>query len=170
MSIGKAITIWAALLIAGAGGSWAARARYDRKAMEDIAVRALMLEMSTAQPRTQTYVFRNEPYPPPTPEERDAELRCVVYDPEAFALPATVQKVIRRGDFTDRVYELQLATARGTFTIDWRRGTVPKAGRTGELLGRIADRGQFEGTLTRLEPGWFEPAGTIARVRHAKVR
>jgi len=169
MSIGKAIAIWAALLIAGAGGSWAARGRYDRKAMEDISVRALMLEMSTSQPRTQTFVFRNEPYPPPTPEERDAELRCVVYDPEAVALPATVQKVIRRGDFTDRVYELQLATARGTFTIEWRRGTVPKTGRTGELLGRIADRGAFD-TLTRLEPGWFEPAGTIARVRHAKVR
>jgi hypothetical protein len=94
----------------------------------------------------------------------------VAYDPEAVALPATVQKVIRKGDFTDWVYELKLATARGAFTIDWRSGPVPKAGRAGELLGRIADRGQFEGTLTRLEPGWFEPAGTIARLRNAKVR
>jgi hypothetical protein len=169
MSISKAIAIWAALLIAGAGGGWAARARYDRKAMEDIAVQAFMLEMSTGEPRTQKFVFRKEPYPPPTQEERAAELRCVVYDPEAVALPATVQKVTRKGDFTDPMYELQLATARGTFTIDWRSGTVPKAGRTGELFGRIADRGQFD-TLTRLEPGWFEPTGTIARVRKTKVR
>lgn len=137
--------------------------------MEDVAVQALMLEMST-QSRTQTFVFRKGPYPPPTPEERDAELRCVVYDPEAVAMPATVQEVIRKGDFIDRVYELQLATARGTFTIDWRGGPAPRAGRRGELLGRIADRGQLEAAPTRLEPGWFEPAGTIARVRNAKVR
>jgi hypothetical protein len=169
MSIGKAIAIWAALLIAGAGGGWAARARYDRKSMDDIAVQAFKLEMLTGQPRFQKFMIKEEPDLPPTPEERDAELRCVVYDPEAVALPATVQEVIQKGDFTSRYYELQLATARGTFRIDWRGGTVPKAGRTGELFGRIADRGAFD-TLTRLEPGWFEPIGTIARVRKAQVR
>lgn len=168
MKIGKAIAVWTALSIAGAGGGWAARARRDRKAMEEISVRALMIEMSTIQ-KGQTYVFRKGPWAPPTPQERDAELRCVVYDPEAIALPATVKKVTREGDFTDRVYELELATARGTFTIDWRHGRVPKSGRTGELFGRIAEGGQLEGTPTRLEPGWFEPAGTIARVRTAKV-
>jgi len=169
MKTGKAIAIWAALSIAGAGAGWAARARRDRKGMEEIQVRALMIEMSAIQ-KTQTYVFREGPYQPPTPEQRDAELRCVVYDPEAIALPATVRKVTREGDFTDRSYELQLATASGTFTIDWRHGRVPKPGRTGELFGRIADGGQSDGTPTRLEPGWFEPAGTIARVRTAKVR
>ena len=76
----------------------------------------------------------------------------------------------RTGDFASRDYELQLATARGTFRIDWRGGKVPKAGQKGELLGRITEGHPLGGMLTQLEPGWFEPAGTIARVRHAKVR
>ena len=169
MSIGKAIAMWVPLLIAGAGGGWAARGRYDRKSMEDIATQALMVEMSSGQFRTQTDVFRKGPEPAPTPEERDAELRCVVYDPEAIALPATVQEVNRTGDFASPEYELQLATARGTFRIDWRGGKLPKAGQTGELFGRTTDRHPLAGPVTQLDPGWFEPAGTIARVRRAKM-
>jgi hypothetical protein len=169
MSIGKAIAIWAALVIAGAGGGWAARGRYDRKSMEAIATQALMVDMSSGQFRTQTTKFITGPEWPPTQEDRDAELRCVVYDPEAIALPATIQEVNRNGDFTSTVYELQLATARGAFSIDWRGGKVPKAGQTGELLGRIADNHPLAGPVTQLEPGWFEPTGTIERVRHAKI-
>ena len=170
MSIGKTIAIWAAVLIAGAGGGGAARGRYDRKAMDGIAFQALKLEMLTGPARVQEFVIKNEPDPPPTPEERDAELRCVAYDPEAVALPATVQAVLPKGEVFSRTFEIQLATARGPFRIDWRSGTVPKAGQAGELLGRIADRGQFAGALTSLEPGWFEPVGTIARVRKGKGR
>jgi hypothetical protein len=169
MSIGKAIAIWAPLLIAGAGGGWAARGRYDRKSMEAIATQALMVEMSSGQFRTQTVVFKKGPEPPPTREERDAELRCVVYDPEAIALPATIQEVNRTGDFASPVYELQLATARGAFRIDWRGGKLPRVGQTGEVFGRITDRHPLAGSVTELEPGWFEPAGTIERVRHAKM-
>jgi hypothetical protein len=168
MSTGKTVAIWAALLIGGAGAGWAARGRYDRKSMEEIATQAFMVDMLT-QSRTQKFVFKKEPDPPPTPEERDAELRCVVYDPEAVALPATVQEVTRKGDLTSPVLELQLATARGTFAMDWRSGTVPVEGGKGELLGRIADRGPLSSPLTRLEPGWYEPIGTIERVRRTKV-
>ena len=64
MSIGKAIAIWAALLIAGAGGGWAARGRHDRKSMEDIATQALMVEMSSGQFRTQTTRFIKGQEPP----------------------------------------------------------------------------------------------------------
>src|SRR5436190_7243043 len=170
MSIGKAIAIWAALLIAGAVAGWAGRGRYDRETMEKIATQALMVEMTSGQFRTQTVVFKKGPEPPPTPEERDAELRCVVYDPEAIALPATIQEVNRTGDFASPVYELQLATARGAFRIDWRRGKLPRVGQTGELFGRITEGHPLGGPVTQLEPGWFEPAGTIERVWHAKMR
>jgi hypothetical protein len=170
VSMGKAVVMWAALSSAGAGGGFIARGRYDRKAMDAIAFGALKLEMVTGSPRTQEYIFREGPEPPPTREERDAELRCVVYDPEAIALPATVEAVLPRGESYSRFYELLLSTAKGPFKIDWRPGKVPKAGRQGELFGRIAHRGPFDGALTRLEPGWFEPAGTIARVGKAKVR
>jgi hypothetical protein len=170
MTIGKAMAIWVALSIAGAGGGWLARGRYDRKTIDDIAFGALKLEMLTGPPRTQEFVFKKVPDPPPTRQERDAELRCVAYDPEAVALPATVEAVLPRGEVYSRFYELHLATARGLFTIDWRRGKVPKAGQQGELFGKFADRGQLDGAPTRLEPGWFEPAGTIARVRKTKAR
>jgi hypothetical protein len=158
----KRAAIGVALLLAGGLGGWALRGRFDRASLQEVETRAFMLGLMTdPSHRIQRYILRKEPEEPPTPEERDAELRCILYDPEAIAAPATIRDVIQ-GRESWR-YQFEVDTPRGAFTAEWDGDGVPRVGRKGELFGR-PDKVQLPGVPARLDPAWFEPVGTMARL------
>ena len=100
-----------------------------------------------------------------TKVDHDADLRCLMHDPDAMALPATVRGVSRSDgmDDGDMVVELVVDTAKGAFRTGWRGAVVPAIGRKCELFGRIAVAAQA-GSPALLDPGWLEPVGTMAKL------
>jgi hypothetical protein len=167
MSGWKAVTTWIVLLCGGGLGGWALRGRRDQKWLEEIKLQALELQMLTSGPRVTVFKINHEPEPPPTPAEHNAELRCLMHDPEAVAVAATVRRVTRTGDFVTIVFEIELETARGTFEIELSSGKEPTVGQTVELFGR-PESVPRPGHPPRLDPGWLEPVGTLAQLAKQK--
>jgi hypothetical protein len=151
------------LLLAGGLGGWALRGWRDRAFMEKFADATFRVQLSTGY-RTEKYLFNKDPENLPTAEEHEALLRCIAYDPEAVAAPATIRDVLRSGGIEGWTYKIELDTPKGSFRAQWVGKGVPEVGRKGELFGRVAEWGQLAGTPTLLDPAWLEPAGTIARL------
>jgi hypothetical protein len=161
----KAVSAGAALLLLGGLAGWMLRGWRDQAHLREISAQAFMMRMmADPQNRMQRYVIKHDPEEPPTPEQRDADLRCILYDPEAIAAPATIRDVTRTGSAIDGwSYDLELDTPKGAFRARWAGEGVPEVGRKRELFGRPA-AAQMAGVPTRLEPAWLEPAGTMARL------
>ena len=156
--------IGAAMLLAGGGGGWLIRGRHDWAQIQQIAGDALARDLLTSRVHseevTKQYSDGSE-----AKVDHDADLRCLMHDPDAMALPATVRRVSRSDgmDDGDMVVELEVDTARGTFRTGWRGVIVPAIGRRCELFGRIAAAAQA-GSPPLLDPGWLEPVGTMAKL------
>ena len=164
MRNGKVAAIGALVLLAGGAGGWFVRARHDWAQIQQIAADAFAHDLLTSRVHsedvTTQHVDGSE-----TKVDHDADLRCLMHDPDAMALPATVRRVSRSDgmDDGDMVVELEVDTARGTFRTGWRGVMVPAIGRKCELFGRIAAAAQA-GSPALLDPGWLEPVGTMAKL------
>jgi hypothetical protein len=157
--------IGAAVLLAGGAGGWFVRARHDWAQIQQMAGDALALDLLTSEVHSED-VTTHHADGSETKVDHDADLRCLMHDPDAMALPGTVRRVSRSDgmDDGDMVVELEVDTARGTFRTGWRGAVVPAIGRKCELFGRIAAAGQAAGSPTLLDPGWLEPVGTMAKL------
>jgi len=160
----KVVAIGAGVPLAGGAGGWFARGRHDWAQIQKIAADAFAHDLLTSRVHSEdvTTVHADGSE---TKVDHDADLRCLMHDPDAMALPATVRRVSREDgmDDGDMVVELEVDTARGTFRTGWRGVIVPAIGRRCELFGRIAAAAQA-GSPPLLDPGWLEPVGTMAKL------
>jgi hypothetical protein len=152
-------------LLGGGAGGWLVRERHDWDQVQLIASAALARDLLTSRVHTVETTKRNSDGSETT-VDHDADLRCLMHDPDALAVPATVRGVSRSDgmDDGDMVVELEVDTARGSFRTDWRGAVVPASGRRCEVFGRLADAGQVAGKPPLLDPGWLEPVGTMAKL------
>jgi hypothetical protein len=164
MRNGKVAAIGALMLLAGGAGGWFVRARHDWAQIQQIAADAFAHDLLTSRVHSEDVTTQHSDGSE-TKVDHDADLRCLMHDPDAMALPATVRRVSRSDgmDDGDMVVELEVETARGTFRTGWRGVIVPAIGRKCELFGRIAAGGKA-GSPALLDPGWLEPVGTMARL------
>jgi len=161
----KVAAIGAVVLLGGGAGGWFVRGRNDRAEVQQVAGAALAVDLLTSRVHTEEVTTQNSDGSE-TKVDHDADLRCLMHDPDAMALPATVRGVSRSDgmDDGDMVVELVVDTAKGAFRTGWRGAVVPAIGRKCELFGRIAADGQAEGSPALLDPGWLEPVGTMAKL------
>jgi hypothetical protein len=157
----KVAVVGAAILLLGGLGGWLLRARHNRAEVAQIAADALALDLLTSR------VHTVQEYKRGVAVDHDADLRCLLYDPGALALPATVRRTSASDGMDDgeMVVELEVDTGKGPFRLGWRGAVVPASGRRCELFGRAAAEDQEAGRPTLLDPGWLEPVGTMARLR-----
>jgi hypothetical protein len=156
--------IGAGVLLAGAAGGWFVRGRRDWAQIQQMAGDALARDLLTSRVHSEDVTTQHSDGTT-TRVDHDADLRCLMHDPDAMALPGTVRRVSRSDgmDDGDMVVELEVDTARGTFRTGWRGAVVPAIGRKCELFGRIAVAAQA-GSPALLDPGWLEPVGTMAKL------
>src|SRR4029079_16643808 len=164
MRNGKVVAIGALVLLAGGAGGWFARGRHDWAQIQKIAADAFAHDLLTSRVHSEdvTTVHADGSE---TKVDHDADLRCLMHDPDAMALPATVRRVSREDgmDDGDMVVELEVDKARGNFRTGWRGVIVPAIGRRCELFGRIAAAAQA-GSPPLLDPGWLGPGGPVGEV------
>jgi hypothetical protein len=160
----KVALIGLVVLLAGGAGGWSLRKRHDRNHIQQLVSDALVRDLLTSRVHTVETTRQNSDGSETTVDHY-ADLRCLMHDPDAIALPATVRGVSRSDGMEDGdvVVELEVDTARGAFRTGWRGAVVPASGRKCELFGRIAG-GQASASPTLLDPGWLEPVGTMAKL------
>jgi hypothetical protein len=165
MRKGKVAAIGAVVLLGSGAGGWFVRGRHDWAQIQQVAGDALARDLLTSRVHSEEVTKRNSDGSE-TMVDHDADLRCLMHDPGAMALPATVRGVSRSDgmDDGDMVVELEVDTAKGTFRTGWRGAVVPAIGRKCELFGRMAAEGQAAGSPALLDPGWLEPLGTMAKL------
>src|SRR5262245_8913360 len=161
----KAAAIGAVALLGGGAGGWFVRGRHDWAQIQQIAGDAFARDLLTSRVHSVEVTKRNSDGSE-TMVDHDADLRCLMHDPDAMALPATVRDVSRSDgmDHGDMVVELVVDTAKGAFRTEWRGAVVPAIGRKCELFGRIAAGDEAAGSPALLDPGWLEPIGTMAKL------
>ena len=130
MRNGKVAAIGALMLLAGGAGGWFVRARHDWAQIQQIAADAFAHDLLTSRVHSEDVTTQHSDGSE-TKVDHDADLRCLMHDPDAMALPATVRRVSRSDgmDDGDMVVELEVETARGTFRTGWRGVIVPAIGR-----------------------------------------
>src|SRR5262245_25737328 len=116
----QAAAIGAVVLLGGGAGGWFVRGRHDWAEIQRVASDALAGDLLTSRVHSEQ-VMQHHTDGSETMADHDADLRCLMHDPDAMALPATVRGVSRSDgmDDGDMVVELVVDTAKGAFRTGW---------------------------------------------------
>jgi hypothetical protein len=96
----KVAAIGAVVLLGGGAGGWFVRGRHDWAQIQQIAGDALARDLLASRVHSEE-VTKPHSDGSDTMVDHDADLRCLMHDPDAMALPATIRRVSRSDGMDD---------------------------------------------------------------------